>query len=159
MQLQYVQTVLLNFPLLPAAKPPVPFSLVACVDSNASHGIRWSIDRRIVKHGENVQLGRCFAKGIAMISARLAPTTQRTMFRRLKVNSRLHDCSRSLGRLILAPFVGGRSERQTSTSCLEGIIGLKRFLISTEVVGEMAVLCRARTPSALLSAILFETSG
>jgi len=26
MQLQYVQTVLLNFPLLPAGKPPVPFS-------------------------------------------------------------------------------------------------------------------------------------
>ena len=60
---------------------------------------------------------------------------------------------------ILAPFVGGRSERQTSTSCLEGIIGLKRFLISTEVVGEMVVLYRARTPSALLSAILFETRG
>jgi hypothetical protein len=26
MQLQYVQTVILNFPLLPAGKPPVPFS-------------------------------------------------------------------------------------------------------------------------------------
>jgi hypothetical protein len=92
-----------------------------------------------------------------MVSARPAPTTHRTMFRRFESEFAPARLLQVTWKAILATFVGGRSERQTSTSYLESIIGLKRFLISTEVVGETVVLRRARTQSALLSAILFET--